>query len=213
MTERETRYFERVGAAKTPVALAAVSAAGSERSVTGSCSAMVRPRVAGELAAWSPAGPTARGSRSRSSTVAPPSAAFPTRTCSSCSLAHPAFPGRDDGLARGYYRVSGQEEGIDFSYSGYSDWREWLCRTFLKVSPEQVWDNPETFADAPFVELVNFADNEGFIGPKTCAKLAADFAAHTPGHHAFGLRDHARAYERLAQMFRIAGGGGAVKFH
>lgn len=122
-------------------------------------------------------------------------------------------PDRSDGLVRGYYEISGDGGHIGFSYSGYNEWREWFCRTFIGVRPGEVWDDPEAYADRPFVELVNYADNEGFFGPKTCAKLAADFAAHTPGHHAFGLRDHARAYEKLAQMFRIAGGGGAVRFH
>jgi hypothetical protein len=41
------------------------------------------------------------------------------------------------------------------------------------MTAEQVWAaRPE----GPFVELIDFADNEGMIGPRAAAKLAKDFA-------------------------------------
>lgn len=120
-------------------------------------------------------------------------------------------PDRSDGLVRGYYTVDpdGEQEHVSFSYSGYSEWRRWLCLTFVGVPPETVWTNPEAYAESPFVELVNYADNEGFFGPKTCAKLAADFAAHEPRNSAY----HAERYERLRRAFHLAAGGGVVRFH
>lgn len=54
------------------------------------------------------------------------------------------------------------------------------------------------------------AFRRGRFGPKTCAKLAADFAAYEPRNADGWNRD---AYERLGRMFRLAGGDGAVKFH
>jgi hypothetical protein len=47
------------------------------------------------------------------------------------------------------------------------------------VEPQTVWDNPDAFQGKPFVELINFADNEGAIGPETSRKLAQDFDAHS----------------------------------
>jgi hypothetical protein len=80
-----------------------------------------------------------------------------------------------DGKPEGRY--TGETE-IHFragSYGGYNDWRKWLSYTFLGVTPEKVWENPEKFAGKPFVELINFGDNEGTFGPVTSAKLAKDF--------------------------------------
>lgn len=105
------------------------------------------------------------------------------------------FVGRRNGNTRdesimsvydiGFDRLDGKEEGnyrgateFDFaagSYGNYNEWREWLCRTFLGVEPRAIWDAPEKFAGQPFVELINFSDCEGAIGPVTAAKLLKDF--------------------------------------
>jgi len=61
------------------------------------------------------------------------------------------------------------------SYSGYNMWRTHLCQIALDVPPDDVWEDPEAYDGMPFVELINFSDCEGCIGPKTSAKLAADF--------------------------------------
>jgi hypothetical protein len=66
------------------------------------------------------------------------------------------------------------------SYSGYNWWREQLCRFALDCDPSEVWGDPDAYAGRPFVELINFSDAEGAIGPRTSAKLAADFRAHEP---------------------------------
>jgi hypothetical protein len=61
------------------------------------------------------------------------------------------------------------------SYSTYNEFRAVLSRLGLGVVPEAVWENPEEFEGQPFIEMINFSDCEGFIGPKTAKKLAADF--------------------------------------
>lgn len=66
------------------------------------------------------------------------------------------------------------------SYSGYNWWREHLCKFALGCEPGELWEDPEDFEGKPFVELINFSDCEGAIGPRTSAKLAADFASHEP---------------------------------
>ena len=60
------------------------------------------------------------------------------------------------------------------SYHGYGNWRRQLA-DMLGTTPEDIWN--KRGIRGPFVELINFADNEGFIGPETSAKLASDFEA------------------------------------
>jgi hypothetical protein len=45
----------------------------------------------------------------------------------------------------------------------------------LGVEPNVVWANPDLFMDKPFYEIINFADNEGTIGPEAARDLAEDF--------------------------------------
>ena len=90
-----------------------------------------------------------------------------------------AFLERLDGKPQGWYAVDGESAHFHAgAYGGYNRWREQLCEAALGVHPKIVWDDPERFAGRPFVELINFADNEGAIGPKTSAKLLADFSQH-----------------------------------
>lgn len=62
------------------------------------------------------------------------------------------------------------------SYSGYNDWRAWLCFMALNCAPDDVWAHPECYAGKSFVELINFSDCEGIIGSTAAKKLAGDFA-------------------------------------
>jgi|APSaa5957512622_1039677.scaffolds.fasta_scaffold71491_2 hypothetical protein len=89
--------------------------------------------------------------------------------------AHTGYPDRHEGIETGYY--SKGDEGDDWgfragSYSGYSAWRRWLCTLVYGMDIEKFWDEAK---EGPFWELLNFSDCEGFIGPKTSAKLAGDF--------------------------------------
>lgn len=117
------------------------------------------------------------------------------------------------------YDVSGAEE-IDFqagSYSGYNRWRDRLARTFLGVEAHAVFKDPNAYADRPFFELINFADNEGAIGPEACADLLADFEA---GRTRWSVEcsadvdgyDLAR-YDKWTEAFRLATPDGLVRFH
>ena len=73
---------------------------------------------------------------------------------------------------------SGCEDSFAFqagSYMYYSKWRNQLAEMAGLGSAEAVRTNPEK-EGLPFVELINFSDCEGVIGPKVAAKLAKDFA-------------------------------------
>ena len=88
---------------------------------------------------------------------------------------------RRDGLKSGCYIVGKGGRSFNFragSYVGYSEWICQLSLLSLAVEPEEVWDHPRRFRCKPFVELIDFPDSVGpIIGPKTSAKLHADFVA------------------------------------
>lgn len=85
------------------------------------------------------------------------------------------FPGREDGLPHRSCWDTERGEHIHHSYSGYNQYRAWLCMASYGVDCETVWADPDKYADRPFFEQIHFADNEGTIGPVTSAKLAQDY--------------------------------------
>lgn len=106
------------------------------------------------------------------------------------------------------------------SYSGYGIFRTDLCRAALGVDPQAVWDDPSGYAEKPFYELINFADNEGTIGPEAAADLYRDFAdSEEAVMAAVGLEGQdlewfAEKYADWKGAFRVASEGhGIVEFH
>lgn len=89
---------------------------------------------------------------------------------------NPHFPDQADSvLHHACYETDGERVHISHSYSGYNQFRRWLCKGALDVDCEQVWEAPEAFHGKPFVELIHFADNEGTIGPQCAQRLAVQF--------------------------------------
>ena len=86
------------------------------------------------------------------------------------------------------------------SYSGYNQWRAALS---------------EIGEPGDFLELIEFADNEGVIGPIVSAKLAGDFqrnaaaAAQVPHWQGW----FASQYALWQRAFEMAADGGAVNFN
>jgi hypothetical protein len=139
------------------------------------------------------------------------------------------FLAQADGLLAGPYEA---EEIVSFragSYSRYNLWRDRLSRMALGVSAETIWGDPERFAGYPFVELINFADNEGIIGPRTSAKLAEDFEGFAKwlpvfvGQYLGDLEelnddlppddyDFLATYQRFGAAFKLAADDGLVDF-
>jgi hypothetical protein len=119
-------------------------------------------------------------------------------------------------------RTSGEIVGFHAgSYSGHSGhtrFRNALCQAVLKVEPPVVWASPASYADKPFYELINFADNEGTIGPEVCADLARDFVEHrqqfeesvASSPDATWLR---QKYDDWQRAFQLTAGHGIVDFH
>lgn len=119
-----------------------------------------------------------------------------------------------DGMPEGVYDVS---DGFGFragSYGGYNQWRAWLASVIGKTDQE-IWDRPEP---GPFVELIHFSDCEGFMGPKTSAKLAKDFAEWRDRAvvHASAAQNAewlVKKYDDWAKAFALAADSGVVKFY
>lgn len=132
-----------------------------------------------------------------------------------CVYPNDDFPTRADGLEAGWYRWSGRQH--DFragSYSSYNWWRDRLAE-MIGSSAQAIWQKPEP---GPFVELIDFADNEGALGPATSRKLAADFADWADRAESFAatLGESAgyftETYDNFRRAFEIAATGGAVQF-
>lgn len=130
----------------------------------------------------------------------------------------PHFYAQADGMQPGCYVTEGKAEHFYAgAYSGYNAWRRDLANAMLGVTPEVVWNDPAAFAGKSFVELVNFSDCEGLIGPRTSAKLARDFAEHREravAHSENASRPWFLArYDDFAAAFKLAAReGGAVWF-
>ena len=127
----------------------------------------------------------------------------------------PAFAERCE-LPDGIYVPSGTVHGFECGSCGrYGKWREALA-ALVGVSTHDVWKGPKDIARAtPFYELINFADNEGTIGPAVSAKLAADFDkyAERAASHRPDWPSWLETYEDFRKAFHLAAQGGVVKFH
>jgi len=143
-----------------------------------------------------------------------------------------AFAARQDGLPDGRHKVDGRIfEFRAGSYSSYSLFREALVEMLgYEGGLKELW--PRLFAGdekadleaAPFMRLINFADNEGVLGPKTCAKLAREFRQFLPAAEkkwAFDKNEPGRAsaeeyyldtYRHFLVAFSLAAGAGCVSF-
>lgn len=126
------------------------------------------------------------------------------------------FRDRLDGLAPGWYASEGEYRHFHAgSYGGYNRWRDQLSRAALGVPASEVWGHFSRFAGRPFAELINFADNEGTIGPRTSAKLLADFDADPalPTRVADDPFDYfAEKYAEWRNAFALAADNGLVVF-
>jgi len=126
-----------------------------------------------------------------------------------------AFPGRTKGMQPGLYACDKSFHFRAGSYTGYNDWRDRLARFALRRGARSVW--VDAGMEGPFVELINFYDNEGDIGPEVSAKLAKDFAilVNKARDFAADLDDAGYffdCYRKWSKAFRMAADGGFVHF-
>lgn len=104
------------------------------------------------------------------------------------------------------------------SYSGYGKFRGALAKSVGIEDIEKFWESPDY--DKPFAEIVNFADNEGCIGPIAAADLHRDFIEQRfafveslmdlPEHEASYFT---RVYDHFAAACELASADGMTRFH
>jgi hypothetical protein len=102
----------------------------------------------------------------------------------------------------------------------------------LGEEPEDVWAEAEDFEGEPFVELINYSDCDGCIGPRTSRKLAEDFRKYAEKAAAY-FHEHGpnnpnlleresdyfvhpwwlENYDEWRKAFELASDGGFVEFH
>lgn len=132
---------------------------------------------------------------------------------------NPNFPGRADEIEdRAYYEYEEFVEGMDRSYGGYNLWRDQLAEM---VGWPRDNDHPrhgfsssawKPGAQGPFLELINFADNEGVIGAAVCQKLAKEFAEWQSKADAHPHPYFREGYAEMRRAFEAGADGGAVDF-
>lgn len=125
------------------------------------------------------------------------------------------FPGRTEGLTAGVFDT---EDTLGFragSYSGYNEWRRWLATLGGHESVDACWSGKIT--EGPFLELINFSDCEGVIGPVVSAKLAKDFEALQDKADTYAEDEEGnyfvQLYAKWRAAFEMAADGGCVDFH
>lgn len=123
---------------------------------------------------------------------------------------NPNFPDQaDDVVPDGWYQYETATSFEAGSYPSYGDWRRQLS-ALGGYELKDAWEG--RVGSGAFLELVNFADNEGAIGARTSAKLADDFAANEDAArramdpYDFGL------YMKWKEAFTMARDGGLVNF-
>lgn len=131
---------------------------------------------------------------------------------------NPGFD-RHDGMKVGKYFYNSRFDFRAGSYSSYNNWRENLAKISgwpPKFSEyrgclrhdESVFQATE----GPFFELIMFSDCEGFIGPKTSAKLLGDFERYQEKVDEVGDMYFSDLYSKWRTAFEFASQNGAVRF-
>lgn len=128
----------------------------------------------------------------------------------------PSFRERCQDLEdRVVYECATECEGPSMAYSFYNRWRDRLAQIAGYGSAADVWNNKAT--TGRFVELIDFSDCEGCIGPTVCRKLAQDFGAFQQSVDLLPAtieNDRFKEiYRKFRRAFELASNGGCVKFH
>jgi hypothetical protein len=141
------------------------------------------------------------------------------------AVVNPHFPSQGSDLVDGAgYTYKKSEYCWSSGWAGYNGWREVLAQVaghplgpierYGKVDlchAASVWNNPEK--PGPFVELINFSDCEGCIGPAACAKLAKDFADFQAKADAHPSESFRKGYAKWRKGFELAADNGCIRFH
>lgn len=98
---------------------------------------------------------------------------------------------------------------VHWSYGGYNNFRNAIACAALGVDAGEVWAHKERYESRPFFDLINFADNEGVIGPVASRRLADAFLANP---NLLIGSDHHQRYLDASAAFVLAADTGLVQF-
>ena len=75
-----------------------------------------------------------------------------------------------------YEKDQYSKNGLNVSYGYYNSLREEMARVFLNTTPERIWNNCGKLKKHQrygrnLYFIINFADNEGYIGPTAVKKM------------------------------------------
>jgi len=120
------------------------------------------------------------------------------------------YPERADGIVKGaWYRHGRHMRFRAGSYHEYSEWRRRLA-LMAGYRAENAWEG--TVPGAPFLGLVDFADNYGSLGSSTCGVLAADFRTWDDVAALGMSSEDLKLYRQFQVAFNLASQDGMVVF-
>lgn len=120
-----------------------------------------------------------------------------------------AFEEQQEGLADGIYRVTGETARSSRSYTGFNHLRDQVSLAATGYPAEAVWGRDD-WRELPLGYWINFADNEGLLGPKTCAVLADQ--AEQIGDLVLASDWDEQAWAEWRVMFRLAADTGVISY-
>ncbi|MGJ5813626.1 hypothetical protein [Paludibaculum fermentans] len=122
-----------------------------------------------------------------------------------------SYPGRAAGLEQdAIYEYTNQWDFVAGTAKTYNAWRDALARLAGYESAQAVVKSPPP-PGSPFVEMIDFFDHGGVLGPVVCGKLARDFAAFQAKARAVGGGFYALYYVWHG-AFEATAGNGALRF-
>lgn len=120
------------------------------------------------------------------------------------------------------YRFTDKTEMRDFragSYGGYSVYRNELSdlafgmkNDLTSFGDNSYWNRLTALGEGPFWEQINFADNEGSIGPVAAEKLYHDYVENREKFLA-SAPDWIEIYDEWTEAYDLARHDGLVHFH
>lgn len=131
------------------------------------------------------------------------------------------FPLGREGLKAGCYvpKRGGKSFSFEVAYSEYALWMKELFQMVYGLDPDAAYVKFRRHRGKPFIELLDMpstSDGQA-IGPKTAAKLHADFVASASKARKYFLRNREMPwvwdmYRDFRKVFKIASDSGFVSY-
>lgn len=125
---------------------------------------------------------------------------------------NPEYPYHMSGVEPDIFYIC-KGEKFDFragSYVVYNSWKNELAKLAGYDSQQRMWNVKPL---APFVELINFSDQDGTIGHVIAAKLAHDFKEYDQLAKEVPIPFFYEHYQNWKRSCEIAAKEGVIQFH